>query len=302
MKIDEINNWEDWCRSFQDIEVFKEMIFQIFDQHNLTFDKIENTFPGTNAVFKVGKYIIKIFVPERIKTWDEDDYSLELKNALNNEKISTYTSKLIGYGYIKKRLLWNYLIFEYVEGKHMYEVMGQLHYKEKEMVVNHLKQFLLSFNVKPIEPYDNTYIIKRIIKGKRWNFLKSDVKKALFNYIKNIDISKSLIVHGDITGDNVLINDNGIVIIDFGDSCIAPYYYEYAPIILDLFKFDKNCIDLFYDGDINDLVEVTIQSIFIHDFGGDFAFNLLEDKEISSLNELKDSLRKEIIERINASE
>lgn len=298
MRIDAIVTWQDWCDSFQNIDTFKGIIYEILYRHNLRIDKIENTFPGTNAVFKVGEYIIKIFVPTEVKPWDEDDYAKELKTALYNKQISKYTTKLLAYGIIEKRFLWKYLVFKFFEGKHMYEIIDQLTSKEKQIVASQIRGFLTDFNVKPKELYDNTDVINRIISGNRWNFLNEVVKKELFGYIKSLDISDSVIVHGDITGDNVLINKNDIVIIDFGDSCIAPFYYEYAPIILDLFKLDKELISLFFDGEIDDLIKLVIKSIMIHDFGGDFAAKLLHKYQVASLADLQDLLYSEIKNRL----
>jgi len=298
MKINDITSWEDWCQTFQNIETFKELIYEIFDQHNLEIDNIENTYPGTNAVFKVGKYIVKIFVPEDVKPWEEDDYILELQHALRTKNISNYTPKLYANGAVKKKFLWKYLVFEFIDGKHMNEVVNQLTYEEKQVVVKQLKQFLKEFNIKPSKSYDNRYIVKRIISGRRWDFLDKYVKKELFEKIESIDILDSVIVHGDITGDNVLYNKTGIVIIDFGDSCIAPYYYEFAPVIIDMFKLDGELIDLFFDGEIDDLIELVIKSILIHDFGGDIAFDLIKDYRITSLDDLLDSLHREIKNRI----
>ncbi len=102
MELNDIATWQDWCQSFQDIATFKPLIHEICRQHHLDLDHIENTFPGTNAVFKIGNYIIKIFVPDDLKPWLQDDYSIELKNALSSNKTSDYTPKLYAHGMIKK--------------------------------------------------------------------------------------------------------------------------------------------------------------------------------------------------------
>lgn len=300
MTIDAIATWEDWCQSFQQIKTFEGLIHEIFERHNLRVEQIENTYPGTHTVFKVGVYIVKIFVPSHVKPWDEDDYAIELRNALDNDRIRAYTPKLYGHGAIKKSGLWQYLIYEYVEAKHFFEVIDHLSYDEKKMIVAQLKRFLARFNVKPKAPFDHTNLINRVIKSKRWDFLNDGVQIELFEYIKHIDVTDSVIVHGDITGDNVLFNKDGIVIIDFGDSCLAPFYYEYAPIALDLFKLDKALMVLFCEGELDVLIERIIKSILIHDFGGDMAAVLLQGHHVASLVDLQDSLRKAINRRFDA--
>ena len=59
----QIDNWRDWDKVSQSIPAFSPLIKQIFEKENLPFSTIENLEPGTNAVFKIGEYAIKIFAP-----------------------------------------------------------------------------------------------------------------------------------------------------------------------------------------------------------------------------------------------
>ena len=56
----QINNWDDWGKLFQSISAFTPLVEHIFHKENLPYANIENLKPGTNAVFKVGEYVIKI--------------------------------------------------------------------------------------------------------------------------------------------------------------------------------------------------------------------------------------------------
>ena len=56
-----IENWQDWENVFCSVAAFTPLIEQIFRLENLPFAGVENLKPGTNAVFKVGGYVIKIF-------------------------------------------------------------------------------------------------------------------------------------------------------------------------------------------------------------------------------------------------
>lgn len=59
----QINTWKDWSKVFHSIEAFTPLVKYIFMKEKLSFTQLEKLTPGTNAVFKVGNYIIKIFAP-----------------------------------------------------------------------------------------------------------------------------------------------------------------------------------------------------------------------------------------------
>jgi hypothetical protein len=60
---EQINSWDDWGKLFQSIPAFTPLVERIFHKENLPLANIENLHPGTNAVFRVGEYVIKIFAP-----------------------------------------------------------------------------------------------------------------------------------------------------------------------------------------------------------------------------------------------
>ena len=72
-----IDGWSSWRMIFQSIKDFEPLIKYIFNRHNLPFTEIEHCTPGTNAVFKVGGLVAKIFAPKesgmvdkwRVKLW-----------------------------------------------------------------------------------------------------------------------------------------------------------------------------------------------------------------------------------------
>ena len=60
---EEINNWQAWEDVFQSIPAFSPLVEHILKRERLPIAKIENLTPGTNAVFKAGEYVVKIFAP-----------------------------------------------------------------------------------------------------------------------------------------------------------------------------------------------------------------------------------------------
>ena len=73
-----IDGWTSWGRVFQSIEAFEPLIRHILSQHALPIAEIEHCTPGTNAVFKVGDLVVKIFAPKESGFETESDYQTEL--------------------------------------------------------------------------------------------------------------------------------------------------------------------------------------------------------------------------------
>ena len=56
-----IKNIKDWAGIFQDKTAFAPLVKEIFRRHGLDFTGIDSCTPGSNAVFRSGGFIVKIF-------------------------------------------------------------------------------------------------------------------------------------------------------------------------------------------------------------------------------------------------
>lgn len=298
--IDEELDWEKWGKIFQNIDYFSPIIEEIFKNNDLEkIECISNLTPGTNAVFKVNNYVLKIFVPDKVKPWKEDDFNNEIENIKRAIDIGINTPNLIAEGFIENKYIWKYLIFEYINAKEVKDEMKNFTINDKVLFAKEIRKIVDNFNVEPKKKYNNKHIKERVILGKRWNRAKTKVKIELENYLDNLKLTKNVYVHGDLTKENVMIdNEKNVYIIDFADSVIAPYYYEYPPIIFDLFDYDKVMIDSFFEGeDIKNIIEDIYNGILIHDFGGDFVKDMLiryknkNLEEMDNLEEIRDIIK-----------
>lgn len=61
----DIHDWPSWSKVFQSIEAFEPLVKHIFSLRNIPFSSIAKLKPGTNAVFRVGAYVIKYSLPKR---------------------------------------------------------------------------------------------------------------------------------------------------------------------------------------------------------------------------------------------
>lgn len=146
----------------------------------------------------------------------------------------------------------------------------------------------------------NLDLKKQDIRTERLNGLCPSLIEDLSICLENQDLTYKVLVHGDITRDNILLGSNGtLTLIDFADCMVAPDYYELPAIIFELFLCDKDLISVFIgDTDKEEFLETLIKGLSIHIFCG----NLLKDyfkrfdipiDRMKCIDELKQLLRKQ---------
>ena len=60
-----IRNWEDWEATAGEISAFSGVVEKFFHNEGLPAADIRKLPPSTNAVFRVGDYVIKIYAPRQ---------------------------------------------------------------------------------------------------------------------------------------------------------------------------------------------------------------------------------------------
>lgn len=291
-KIDSLSSWGE---VFQSVDAFKPMIEFIFRKHKLEFTGIENCTPGSNAVFKVGAYIVKIFAPKESTIGGEDDYYTELFGLRRANDLKVATPKLYAYGIIEDKYRFPYLVMEHVKGESLNNKISSLTREEKRNVGAQLRGFVENLDVE-CEKF-NSHVLLSSAAEERWKSMNPEFQKERKNYISNISDFHNVYIHGDLNEDNIIIKeDNDIRVIDYADGYIAPIEVEYACLIFDGFHFDKDCLSGFF-GDYNscDLAETCIKGLMLHDYGYNLIRdNIMEWKEISGISQLKDIILKKI--------
>ena len=58
-----LQNWADWGRVFADWAAFAPLVREIFRRNGLPMGEVRALPPGTNAVFRVGDLVVKIYAP-----------------------------------------------------------------------------------------------------------------------------------------------------------------------------------------------------------------------------------------------
>ena len=91
----DIHNWVSWSKVFQDILAWEPLIEYIFRIEDLSYAKIEHLTPGTNAVFKSGDYVVKIFAPKESGMDMYSDYTTEKFGLVRTESLKIPVPRLI---------------------------------------------------------------------------------------------------------------------------------------------------------------------------------------------------------------
>ncbi|WP_158591044.1 aminoglycoside phosphotransferase family protein [Acutalibacter sp. 1XD8-33] len=289
-----IDSWSEWGAIFQSIEAFTPLAKEIFHREGLALPGLENLTPGTNAVFRAGDYVVKIFAPRESGMEPQMDYSNEsaVCGALTRWGIST--PRLIAHGMIQDTYLFYYLITEYCPGKEAGTWLESAGPGQLEGFIRQLKGLLQTLH-RPAEglipPVD---LLVRALDNPRLERLPVSLRDEMAERAARLDLTDTLLVHGDLTGENILIGaNNRPIIIDCADSCMAPWWYELAPLVFELFHCRRDLLRLFADTNPEVFVEQIMDAVCIHDFGANMLWDLAEREKVpyfSHLTELRDFL------------
>jgi len=283
-------SWDDWCDIFGDYSFFEDLVHEIFDVNKLgDITNYNNVTLGTNAVFRVNDFIVKIFVPKETRIWDSDDFHQEKTSVTEAIVSGIKTPNIVCCGTLKKLQSWDYIVFDYIEGDELGNVLSGLYEDDKDRVIVQLKDFLDKFNVLRETSFDKFMGLN----NGRWHSYERRLIDDVIIYLNNLEF-ETYRVHGDLTKENVLY-DGDVFVIDFADSTVAPRCYEYPAIGFDLFDYDLEMTQNLFEDNFPDLISNLLNGLLIHDFGGDMLGIILKrlyiDKsEIHTVNDVKNAI------------
>lgn len=137
-------------------------------------------------------------------------------------------------------------------------------------------------------------LLGRALDNPRLERLPVSLRDEIAERAARLNLADPVLVHGDLTGENILIGaDNRPIIIDCADACLAPWWYELAPLVFELFHCRGDLLRLFEDTDPEVFVEQVMDAVCIHDFGANMLWDTAARERIpcfSHLAEVKDFL------------
>lgn len=265
-----VQNWDDWGRVFQSIPAFEALVQEIYRRENLPFSPPKHLTPGTNAVFRVGNTVAKVFFPRESGLDPFPDFHNEAAVCarLTEERIPT--PRLLAQGMIRDAYDFYYIITEYSPGEEAGDWLASASPAEKRAFALGLRELLTRLN-RPAEGLlPSIDLLRRAVENPRLEQLPPTLREDLRQRARSLDLSQKVLVHGDLTGENLLVSKTGeITIIDCADACLAPAWYELGPIVFELFRCDPFLLGSFAGEDRESFAEQVLDAVCIHDFGAD---------------------------------
>ena len=293
-----IPDWEHWGKIFQSIPLFTLLVKHIMQKENLPFKEIKNLKPGTNAVFKVGNYVVKIFAPPEFDDGYGTNVDVELFGMKWANAQGVSSPKLISYGAVDDKYCFKYIIMEYIEGELLGEIEDNLSYDEKVIIGQKMRKITDKLNT-PCGNFTDVDIIQYSKSSKDWNdegFPDSfQVERLAYLAGFHIDECDKVYCHGDLHVENILVyKDLNVYIIDFADAMFAPKEYEQAYVASGLFCFEKPYMKGYFgEYTADEIVDLCMTWLPVHAWGYyTVGENLKPAKDITSFAVMKKRLYK----------
>jgi len=304
-----IKDEKSWANISQQVAVFTPLIENILKCESLPFEDVLNTEKSTNAVFKVGNLIIKIFPPR--EAGDESDdmeraFISELFGLKRASSIGVSVPKLLASGIIKDKYDFPYIVSEFIYGVDLRLIYNDMDSDKKYDLGRKLRKITDKLNT-PCEPFnridysegltDEGYNGWLLDLGYQENFLNERN-----NYIHSLNLDKNEFVfcHGDIAICNILYDSHGeLHIIDFASSVLAPVCVDHVYVAF-WGDFDNAFIrGYFGEITIDELVDICFNGFLLSINGIDvlavgLEFGFIDGKACKSIEDFKIKLRKHI--------
>lgn len=265
-----IQNWDDWGRVFQSIPAFTPLVKEICRREGLPFSPLQNLTPGTNGVFRCGGLVVKVFFPRESGLDPEPDFRNEAAVCGHLTKLGVPVPKLLAQGLVRDKYDFYYLVTQFCPGQEAGDWLPTASPRERESFSRQLKELLALVN-RPapglIPPVD---LRRRGTENPRLAHVAPGLAEELRARARTVDLAGPVLVHGDLTGENVLVDETGRpVLIDWADACLAPAWYELPPLALGLFRRAPLLLKPWAGEGREAFVQGVLDGLAIHDFGPD---------------------------------
>jgi len=292
-----INGRESWEKLYQSIPAFTMLAEHILRGEGLPVVQLENLNAGTNAVFKAGDFVVKIFAPKESGFDEELTFESELFATQRVNAIGVAAPKVIASGTVSDKYKFDYIVSEFIKGELLEDAFLLMSYGEKREVGRQLRKLSDSFNT-PCEPFNTLDIIKDSNRCGFWEKFPKQFQVERLEYIGKHDYGEKIFVHGDMCLDNIIITPcKELYIIDYADALLAPLCYEHC-IMPSAFEFGKGLIDgYFEDYAAGELVDTVFNGLLIHHFGAECIKYYHPDGQVErykNLNDLKKTIERKL--------
>ncbi|MBP3704107.1 MAG: phosphotransferase, partial [Clostridia bacterium] len=183
--------WEDWTRITGDTALFTPLLTAIYQKHSIPFDGIAASMPATNAVFRIGTTVAKIYMPHA-------DGSIQDKET---ERIALHEAavrgvpapKILAHGVEDG---FPYLITGFIEGQTFAAAEPHTTAAEKEAFGQQLRAFTDRLN-QPSAPFNSIDVLHDADRQERWEIYPAQFQAERRAWISGHDFGRHILVHGD---------------------------------------------------------------------------------------------------------
>lgn len=269
---EKIESWEDWGKVYQSIPAFGQLIMYILEKENLPKAKITHLTPGTNAVFQVGDYVMKIYAPKESGMDQTESKRTELFAANYAESAGVSIPSVVATGEVRDTYTFAYMVMRFIKGKELGAVLARAGREEQLLLGRQLRALTNAMNT-PCKPFNSIHVISDPDRSKRWKPYLKDFQEDRAVYLGSQKFGEFVFTHGDLCADNILVAENGekseLVVIDFADSVLAPKCYEPSLLAFEYRAYPSFLRGYWEGEDLRFAAKQVFNGILIHDFGGD---------------------------------
>nr|MDD6335364.1 phosphotransferase [bacterium] len=265
-----VDGWAGWGSVFCDAVLFAPLVEAILLREGLPVAPVENLTPGTNAVFAAGDYVVKIFAPISSGLDTRRDFEVELAVGRHAGARGIPVPRVVASGQLEDAYLFRYLVQQRVAGKSALQALPDMQACQRRNLALQVKAMLRCLNRPAPGLLPGVDIVGRAIDNPRLKGLPDVLVGQLAALARMQQATPRVLVHGDITGDNILIRPDGqAVIIDLADACLAPASYEMAALGFELFRWDRDMVEAFAGQDgVDGFIADSLRGLALHDFAG----------------------------------
>jgi hypothetical protein len=248
-------------RYFMDPGLWKPFVENICRAHGLTCTSVRAAMPGTFPTFIIDDQWVAKFFGQLFD--GETCWRVECEAARLMAGVPVIpVARLMADGKLERVPGWHYLIFEYITGTSIGEVVGEVTFEDKLSLARWLGTALPKMHRLEI-PEGTTLsdLTLERMKGwftRRWSLerqkwpvhLAGQVERYLQENAVLLQNGADSFIHADLTRDHLLgRSENGVwttmAVIDFGDAMRGNIYYELAALHLDMFDCDRRLLRAF---------------------------------------------------------
>lgn len=272
---EEISGQKSWSEIFRRADSFASLARHILDRHDLLGgEKLQSLTPGTNAVFRAGNYVLKLFAPEESGFGDPFACQNELAALKFAAAAGVRTPAVLAAGEISDKYRFFYVIMEFMQGEEAGKALPSLNAEQKRRFAEEIKHISDALH-RPATGFPK--FCRSLRADLSWQGLCPALREDMRTISSSAPPQEEVFVHGDLTGENVLLMPDGkVALLDLGDARRAPSCYELPPLVFELFRGDKAMIDWYLKGgNAGVFLSELLLGLSLHEFGGNIVKDLL---------------------------